>query len=84
MNQNQLRDDTEPRSVDQQQACSAAFANGEAAFRRSMKMGLYDQGMATRTMPEDLEQRKAWWDGFFGAAELVFKTGKLSPPNDQG
>lgn len=25
MNQNQLRDDTEPRSVDQQQACSASY-----------------------------------------------------------
>jgi len=61
-------------------SCSAAFASGESAFRRSVKIGRYDSGESLPA-PENLEERRAWWDGFFSAAELVFKTGKLSPPN---
>ena len=37
MNQNQLRDDTEPRSVDQQQACSASFAAWLHDYFRAMR-----------------------------------------------
>jgi len=45
MNQNQLRDDAEPRSVDQQQACSAATVR--EALQRCATM---DDGWANSAM----------------------------------
>ena len=42
MNQNQLRDDTEPRSVDQQQACSAFVV--VVGYPRNAMAGKYLEG----------------------------------------